>query len=115
MKRFILLFAFTILGIGCITLAAKPKEKKVVKIEVSSIVNQTTIDGLTIITVSNLNSIINPSGYVVTEFKPPTVIVKIDNILETSISSAISNVRNFLPDIRRLSCNSLVAASDKHI
>jgi len=113
MKRFHILLAVLMLGIGGVAVAAMPSEKKAVKIEVSS--PDQAVSPALISAEFDLNYVAEATGESIIEERPPTVIGKISDAYETSIiKPPIASNRTFLPDIRRLSCNSLAAASGRH-
>lgn len=114
MKRFnFLLATILMLGIGVAAVAAMPTEKKVVKVEVSS--TDASVSPALVSVEFNFYYVASPTGESIME-RPPTVIGEtLDAYKISIIKPPVINNEDFLPSIRRLSCNSLVAASDRHI
>lgn len=107
MKQFhFLLAAILMLGIGTVALASTPKEKKVVKIEVStsaitSVELSANDEAITVLQAGVY--IAEDTGERISGFHPPTVIGKINSAYKTSIKKPpIISAADFLPQIRRL-------------
>ena len=114
MKRFIAMsiLAITVIAIG--SLAIMPKEKVVAKVEISSV--EHAVQSALISAEFDFGYVAEATGESIIEGRPPTVIGKTNNAYVTSIfRPPIIKNKDFLPEIRRLSCASLVAASDRHI
>lgn len=109
------IFAFIVMAIG--TSAAMPKDHDAMKYGVSFTIPSVEL--------SAYDAVIPVVSYQVAEaesvgtfgFHPPTEVIKINSEFNNSYSEASAKkaTDHILPEIRRLSCASVVAASDRRV